>query len=288
MQPRVIADYACQVGENPLWHPDEQRLYWTDITKGRMYWYEPATGQHQQCYQGATVGGFTFQSDRSLLLFGENGSVRVWQNGEVAETIIKEIPAERGRRFNDVIADPEGRVFCGTISDDGKGGGTLYRLERDGTYTAVVENVAASNGLSFSPDLTKMYFTDSGIDTIWVFQYDRATGALSNRQTFLDLRKNPIKPDGMTVDAGGDVWSAMAQDSCVIRYSPGGVEQQRISFPTKFVSSLTFGGKDLSHLYVTSGCGNDKAGLGETAGALFLLEPGVKGRLEFLSQIGLS
>ncbi|HEV2471815.1 MAG TPA: SMP-30/gluconolactonase/LRE family protein, partial [Chthonomonadales bacterium] len=63
-----LADYECVVGENPLWHPDEQRVYWTDIDTGRMFRYEPRTGTHEQFYSGELVGGFTIQQDGALLL----------------------------------------------------------------------------------------------------------------------------------------------------------------------------------------------------------------------------
>jgi len=33
----LIADYACETGENPLWHPTEQKLYWCDIPRGRIF-----------------------------------------------------------------------------------------------------------------------------------------------------------------------------------------------------------------------------------------------------------
>jgi sugar lactone lactonase YvrE len=49
-EPEPIADYACETGENPLWHPIERRLYWCDIPNGRLFRYDPATGTHEQCY----------------------------------------------------------------------------------------------------------------------------------------------------------------------------------------------------------------------------------------------
>src|SRR5512142_2409950 len=114
MQPELICDYACEIGENPLWHPLEKRLYWCDIGTGRMFRYEPASGKPAQFYQGETVGGFTIQADGSLLLFMAKGAVKVWRESGLT-TVIDEIPDERTTRFNDVIADPAGRVFCGTM-----------------------------------------------------------------------------------------------------------------------------------------------------------------------------
>ena len=66
MEPELIADYQCVVGEGPLWHEDEQRLYWSDIVTGRLFRYDPATGQHEQIYAGEQVGGFTIQEDGTL------------------------------------------------------------------------------------------------------------------------------------------------------------------------------------------------------------------------------
>jgi len=66
MNLELIADYECVTGENPLWHPDEKRVYWLDIPTGRMFRYDPASGQHEQCYEGEVVGGFTIQADGAL------------------------------------------------------------------------------------------------------------------------------------------------------------------------------------------------------------------------------
>src|SRR6476469_1326374 len=91
MEPELIADYACVTGEGPLWHPEEQRLYWVDIPPGKIFRYDPATGQHEQFYQGTeAIGGFTFQEDGSLLLFGARGAVSILRDGEVT-TVIPEI-----------------------------------------------------------------------------------------------------------------------------------------------------------------------------------------------------
>ena len=71
------------------------------------------------------------------------------------------------------------------------------------------------------------------------------------------------------------------------RYSPDGVEDRRITYPTGAVSSAIFGGDDYSDLYATTAMGNDKSTNGEHAGALFRVDPGVKGVAEFFSKVGL-
>ena len=133
MQPELIADYECTVGEGPLWHPDENCVYWVDIANGRLFRYEAGTGMHEQVYEGDAIGGFTIQDDGALLLFMARGAVKIWRGGELS-TVLDEIPDERETRFNDVFADPEGRVFCGTMPAPHRGG-RLYRLDPDRKLT---------------------------------------------------------------------------------------------------------------------------------------------------------
>ena len=286
MQPELIADYQCHTGENPLWHPLERRLYWTDITRGKLFRYDPATGKHEQCYSGAPVGGFTIQADGALLLFMARGTIAKWRDGHF-DTVVEEIPDERESRFNDVIADPVGRVFCGTMPTPARPG-RLYRLDLDGELHLLLEGIGVSNGMGFTLDRRRMYYTDSPAHSIYLFDYDDETGALSNQRVWLHTPAGAGAPDGMTVDAQGYVWSARWGDSALYRYTPDGVEERRIEFPAKNVSSVAFGGDDLSDLYVTTALTDGtKSEQGEGAGALFRLRLGLRGLPEFFSRVRL-
>jgi D-xylonolactonase len=284
MKPELIADYACECGENPLWHPDEKRVYWLCIPSGRMFRYDPATGHHETFYHGDPVGGFTLQEDGSLLLFMERGAIKLWREGKDLITLHAEIPAEINSRFNDVIADPQGRVFCGTMPT-ADAPGRLYRLDTDGSIKVVLDGITCSNGMGFSLDHKRMYYTDSEKYEIYEFDYDEATGEISNQRLFMKNPESDGLPDGMTVDAGGYIWSAHWDGSCLIRYTPDGTEERRIGFPAKKVSSVIFGGEDYTDIYVTTAGGNDKPNEGPGAGALFRLNLGMKGLPEFRSKI---
>lgn len=288
-EPRMLADYGCSCGENPLWHPDERRIYWTDIPNGRLYGYDPVTGAHAACYDGEPVGGFTLQEDGSLLLFGVRGSVRVWREGALGATVLEEIADEAASRFNDVIADPAGRVFCGTMSpDDHSREGRLYRLDPDGSIRIVVEGVGCPNGMGFTPDGRGMYFTDSSRREIYHFDYDRAAGEISNRRVFARVPEGEGVPDGLTVDAAGCVWSARWDGSAVVCYAPTGEVLRRVPFPVRKVSSVAFGGDGYDTLYCTTAGGDRKDADGASAGALFSLSvAGSRGVPEFRSRIGL-
>lgn len=289
MEPELIADYACWVGESPLWHPGEERLYWADIPRRRLFRYDPATGQHEICFEGETgddlVGGFTIQADGALLFMLPRGAVRTWRDGYIA-TLIEETPAVRHTRLKDCVADPRGRVYAGSVSTKEKLG-ALYRIDTDGTATEVVDGVGGSNGLGFTPDRKGMYYTDSSKGEIYLFDYDEESGEIANRRVWCKIPASEGVPDGMTVDAEGYIWSARWGGGCVVRYAPDGSEDLRIRFPAKKVSSCTFGGCDYRDLYVTTAGGRNKADEGPGAGGLFRVVPGVQGVPEFLSRVGM-
>jgi sugar lactone lactonase YvrE len=281
--PEVIVNPACNIGEGPLWHPDEQSLYWVDIPAAKLFKFSPDTGEVITYDTGAPVGGFTIHEDGRLLLFMAEGAVKLWRDGEM-ETVIDSLPEERGNRFNDVIADPEGRVFCGVMSTEERAG-RLYRLDPDGSITVMLEDTGTANGMGFTPDLKQMYFCDSRQCTISAFDYDRSTGDLSNRQVIARPQGEEGRPDGMTVDAEGHIWSARWDGSRLVKMSPDGQALEHLPFPVKNVSCVTFGGDDLTDMYVTTAGGADRAQNGELAGALFRLNIGVKGRPEFKSRL---
>ncbi|HET6382357.1 MAG TPA: SMP-30/gluconolactonase/LRE family protein [Armatimonadota bacterium] len=284
MNLELIADYACEIGENPLWHPTEKRLYWTDIATGRMFRYDPASGHHEQFYEGEMVGGFTIQRDDSLLLFMAKGAIKIWREGRLI-TMMDSIPEEQESRFNDVFVDPEGRVFCGTMSSKTHKG-CLYRLDPDGALICVLQGIECSNGMALTRDHRCFYYTDSFARSIYLFDYEQSSGNISNQRLFATVPEDEGFPDGMTVDAEGGVWSARWDGACVVKYSPTGAIIDRISFPVKKVSSVIFGGEDYADLYVTTAGGNAKATEGAHAGSLYRVRPGVRGLPEFFSNIG--
>ncbi|HBD85458.1 MAG TPA: gluconolaconase [Dehalococcoidia bacterium] len=286
MVPELMADYRCETGEGPLWHPMERQVYWSDIPRGRIFRLNPFSRRHEQIYEGRIVGGYTIQSDGSLLLFMDRGSVAVWRDGKL-EYLVNEMEDETDNRFNDVAADPAGRVFCGTMPTDTRSA-TLYRMDTDGSVTTVLEGVGLSNGIGFSPDQKQMYYTDSLARKIYIFDYDIDSGDITNQRVFVETPDDGSIPDGMTVDAEGYVWGARWDGSSLYRYNPDGEQVVQIQFPAKKVSSVIFGGVDLTDMYVTTAGGGNKAEEGPGAGGLFRVNVGIQGKPEFLSRVGLS
>ncbi|HEY3252617.1 MAG TPA: SMP-30/gluconolactonase/LRE family protein [Polyangiaceae bacterium] len=278
-----VANYQCHTGENPLWDEREGRLYWLDIEDGRLFRVDHESGEHECFHRNSQkIGGFTFQEDGSLLLFeidriallGKNGHRRV-----IAEQIDSDMV-----RFNDAIADPEGRVFAGSIGKTDESGG-LYRIGLDGSVETVWKGTGCANGMGFTPDLRQFYWTCSTTYLIYIADYQRETGALSNRRVFHRAVREQGIPDGLTVDRQGQVWSARWDGSAVLRLNPEGELLERVQLPVSRVSSAAFGGPNLDTLYVTTAGGT--WGESPADGSLYRFKVPVPGTVEFRSRVQL-
>ncbi len=278
-----VANYHCKVGENPLWDEREQRLYWEDIESNRLFRVDHASLEHECFFRGdSMIGGFSFQDDGSLLLF-EMDRISVLTKQGQHRVIASGIDSDMFR-FNDVIADPEGRVFAGTIGKTDQSGG-LYRVDLDGSVTPLWKGTGCANGMSFSPDLARFYWTCSTTRIIYVADYDRATGGLVNRRPFYEAPPEEGTPDGLTIDTAGELWSARWGGSTLLKLGADGRLLGEIRFPVTRVSSAVFGGPNLDTLYVTTAGGNvDDDALD---GMLYRVRTPVPGRLEFRSRIRL-
>lgn len=282
----LCVNLPCETGEGPLWHDTTRTLLWVDIPAGRVYRYNPEDDSNIVVYEHhGMVGGYTIQHDDSLLLFASDGAILRLAHGRV-EAVVPHIPEMAGSRFNDVIADPEGRVFCGTMPLQGGAPARLYRLDTDGSLHLVFDDLTLSNGMGFSPDLSTFYLTDSDSRRIFRMPYDRETGALGEREVLVQTPENEGVPDGMAVDTEGTIWSARWDGHAIFRYAPDGELLERFPMPVAKATSVTFAGDGYDEAYATSGGGQDRGPVnGELAGSLFRIHIDARGRAPFRSRV---
>ena len=184
--------------------------------------------------------------------------------------------------MNDGKCDPQGRFWAGTtrMAHDAPIG-VLCRLDADLSVHPMVDELWVSNGLDWTEDDSRMYFIDSFVQRVDVFDFEPATGAISNRRPLIEVPESWGFPDGMTLDAEGYLWVAFWGSSRVRRFDPEGRLDREIVLPVTQVSSCAFGGPDLRDLYITTAArGLDAAALEREphAGGLFRARPGVQGR----------
>ena len=155
--------------------------------------------------------------------------------------------------MNDAACDPQGRFWAGTLADDHRaGGGALYRLDRNGGIETVLDGLTISNGLGWSRDGGTMYLADSGPRIVHAFAFDGERGTISDGRELITVAEEIGAPDGLTVDADGDLWVAIYGGGRVHRYSPAGVLRQAFLLPARETTSCAFAGAGLNRLYVTT------------------------------------
>jgi len=129
----------------------------------------------------------------------------------------------------------------------------IYRLSKDGKLTLLTKELARPNGLAFSPDEKTLYVANSQDPAIWNKYPVLEDGTLGAGQLFYDAtepaRKGmPGAPDGMKVDAKGNVWATGPGGVYII--TPAGKLLGRID--TKQRTANCAWGDDGSTLYMTA------------------------------------
>lgn len=251
------------LGESPLWHPQEQVLYYCDIPGHRLHRFDPASGAAQSWQFETDVSCCTpIAGTRELLLAMRDGLWRFDpQTGQCQ--LLAAPPYDTGKeRFNDGKCDPQGRFWVGTIYEPRDPPLAALYCYRDGELKRVADGITTSNGLAWSPDSHTMYWSDTKAHTIYAFDFDASTGTPSNKRVFAsfpvkqlnqDLATYGGRPDGAAVDAEGCYWVAMFEGARVLRLSPAGEVLQEVKLPVRCPTMPCFGGADLKTLFITSG-----------------------------------
>jgi sugar lactone lactonase YvrE len=161
-------------------------------------------------------------------------------------------PNEPKTRLNDGKTDRQGQFLFASmgVKDRTRGWGGLYRLKHDFTVEQLLSDVIVGNGPCFSPMGDTLYFSN-GRGVMNRYDYD-PTGPLSQPQSFFDARALGLACDGATVDAQGNIWTALIGSGSIGCIEPTGKLKRTIDLPIPLPSSVMFGGQALSSLFVTS------------------------------------
>ncbi len=266
--------------EGPVWLRRQSALVFSDVPANKAYRWSNHDGLSVYLdpsgYTGSTYhfrepgsNGLTTDSQGNLILcqHGNRQIARLVQRSGTTGTFEPLVPYFNGRKFNspnDLCFARNGDLY---FTDppyglEGLNQSPLKELIANGVYVAhpdgrvnlVSGSMTFPNGIALSPDQRKLYVnqSDPGAPIIRVFSL-KADGTADEGQVFFDARKlaqsgRPGMPDGLKVDALGNLWST----------GPGGV---LIISPTgEHLGTLMTGeptancnwGEDGTVLYITS------------------------------------
>ena len=196
------------LGEGVRWDARRGELLVVDILAGRVYRGRVADDgglSLVRTYQlPGTVGAVApVEGDEGWVVAADRGFAHLALDGSL-HPLAEVAPA--GTRMNDAACDPQGRFWAGTLAHDHHaGGGALYRLDRDGQTELMLEGLTISNGLGWSPDGATMYLVDTGPRVVHAFSFDGEAGTISDGRVLVTIAEELGGPDGMTVDADGDL-----------------------------------------------------------------------------------
>jgi L-arabinonolactonase len=279
----VALDCRNDLGESIIWDHREQRLWWVNIHDRQIWKWSPFSADDPEIFiLDERVGAIALREKGGIAVALESGFAMFDAANGRLDRIVDVETDQPTTRLNDGRADPAGRFVCGGMDEANpqRHISAVYSLDRDRNLARLIDGVACSNSICWSPDDRTLYFTDMPNRRIDAFDYDVTTGTASNRRTFADLSAESGFADGSTVDSEGGVWNAQWGGSKVVRYTADGTVDREIFLPVTNPTCISFGGPDLDVLFIsTARFGLDEWTLANEphAGSIFAVKPGFRG-----------
>lgn len=279
------SDRAAELGEAPLWSAADGCLWWIDIEGQRLLRSADGVGATEEWPAPGPIGCLALLGDGDLLA-GVGTALFRFERRRGRFVALGGLATDRPVRFNDGAVDAAGRFWVGVMDRDNRAPlGGLWRIGPDLEPVPVFEGLLTPNGIAVDGVRGRLYFSDShpSARTVWVCDYDAASGALGERQVFARLPPDGGRPDGAALDAGGGYWVAATDAARLLRFAPDGRLLERVPVPVSHPTKPAFGGTDLTTLYLTSRrCAPGPDGRDRDSGFLLGAPAPVSGRLESL------
>lgn len=282
---KLFADCRCELSESPMWHEKENCLYWHGF-HGELYRKKLNDDVNDfECFQLniGRIGSMVFTDGDYMLLFADGGKVWKWKPYS-EPALYRDFNKSL---FNDVIADSEGRVYCGMLADHFfepdkvADHGSFWLFDNKADLISIEEKTGKTpNGIRFSPRLDTLYFAVTDHNCVYAYDYDKATGKLTNKRVFA----SDCLPDGIATDVNGNVWVTCCKPGgALLCFNPKGEIIDEIYFPVYRIISVAFGGRDKSIMFVTTA--SEGNAVGEHDGGVFMIEDIAVGAEEFMLKL---
>ncbi|HEX6017627.1 MAG TPA: SMP-30/gluconolactonase/LRE family protein [Burkholderiaceae bacterium] len=259
--------------EGPVWFGDGRYLLLSDIPNNRILRWDETSGL-TSVFRAPSNHANGHARDRQGRLLGCEHLTRRVTRTEYDGSITVLAERWQGKRLNspnDIVCARDGGIWFTDplfgIAGHWEGAPAasetpwaVYRIEpRNGELQRVIDDIAAPNGLAFSPDEKTLYVVESRAvphRKIWAYDVG-AGGALARKRLFVDA-DGPGAYDGIKVDASGHVWcgfgssgAAAEQLDGVRVYDPAGRAVGHIHLPER-CANLCFGGANHNRLFMAA------------------------------------
>jgi D-xylonolactonase len=240
----VLVEDAGEQARNLWWDDRDSSLWWTDLAGGSLQRLNLETGIQSAVYEGPPVGAFLPKEDGSWLLFREKDIALLDFDRHAQVVPLFQNVRVDGDRFNEAVADNQGRVLAGTVRQGRPNGAGIYCLSDGGTLAKVLGGTGYSSGMAWSANGETLYWTCGTTRTICRCRYDARRGALTNRQVFHECLPDEGMPAGLALDAEGTLWSARREAGVILKIGENRRLMGQVTFPARDVTSIAFGGPD--------------------------------------------
>lgn len=242
---------GAELLEGPCWDKDTECLYFVSIKADTVFCFDTNTGRIASIETDGPVGCAALRN--GMLLTAEKSGIYERNLETGAKRFIAHVYNDNVYRYNDGKLDPMGRFFVGTIGDTCRMNGecALYRIDGENDFKLMVGGTTVSNGLGWTADGKQMFFIDTPTKEILKYDYDLATGEMSNKTVAVVIEDG--SPDGMCVDIDDTLWVAHWGGGKVSHWDiKKGKRIGEIPLPVTNVSSCCVGGKDNDTLFITT------------------------------------
>jgi gluconolactonase len=229
-------------------------LWVVDIAHGRIFRIAPDGGEWTLMaqYDGEPNGLKIASDGRIVIADYKNGIMQLDPATGTVTPLIDRRRLERFKGVNDLFFAANGDMY---FTDQGQTGlqdptGRVYRW-RNGQLDMLIGTVPSPNGLVTNLAETILYVAVTRDNSVWRLPL-MPDGGVSKVGVFVRLSGGTAGPDGMALDAAGNLFVAHCGMGCVWAFSPLGEPLYRIvSCAGIMTTNMAFGGKDNRSLFIT-------------------------------------
>lgn len=253
--------------EGPVWFGDNQCLVWSDVPGNCMYRWDEQTGNTTSYRKPSNNANGNTRDRQGRLLTCEHRARRVTRT-EYDGTITVLADSFNGKPLNspnDIICKSDGSIwftdpifgiigYYEGLKAEPELTSNVYRLDSNGSLSAVATEINQPNGLAFSPDESTLYIVESRGEPRKILAFDVIDHSLHNQRTVIDAGPKGT-PDGFRIDVDGNLWCGWGMGEAALDgvhiFNSSGHLIGRIDLPER-CANVCFGGLHRNRLFMAA------------------------------------